>query len=243
MKNDSRKQNGGARQGSGRHKKNCACAKCAAKRIAEREDDGDDIPEADTSTNDTANNSAGNQQPDTTTTGTGDSTSHGVGDNKPSDSNTPTGENKPDTPATPIPEKPKGNGVDFSRYKKPAAQTTNAPNANANTQQSAGKTGTKTKKPMQVAINGKVLLAVVNFIVPALFGYIGRMANGDYLAEDFKLEAKDMTDLIPAADVVAQEIFQNISPMMQLIIGYGCMSWAQASFKMKMRLAGKETKV
>jgi hypothetical protein len=89
--------------------------------------------------------------------------------------------------------------------------------------------------PTVVAINGTVLMAIVNFICPAMFSKISSFVGVSYEIEDFKLTKDDMKDLLPAADIVAKQVFANIPPIAQLIIGYGAMSWSAAGAKKAIR--------
>lgn len=225
------KQRGGHRAGAGRHKADCDCERCNVRRDLERvaleeeekikmEEKNDSKPDENKADEKKAEEKPNGENPNPNP------------DDKPSDDKT--GNQNPN----PNPNADGKSKINFDRYR---------------TVKSKDETKTGDKKPRQgkgaapvqepvVVISGTVLLAIINFITPHLFGYIAKFLKQDFVSDDFRLDKSAYKDLTPAADEVAKKWFRNMSPELQLMIGYTAISWTSAQLKRSLRKKDKEEK-
>lgn len=80
-----------------------------------------------------------------------------------------------------------------------------------------------------------MLLAFLNFLTPAVFTWVANFASGGFEKADFALDEEDTKVLEPAADQIAAELFKNMPPMVQLLFGYGIISFSSARKKKRIR--------
>lgn len=123
--------------------------------------------------------------------------------------------------------------IDFGKYKR---------RAEASAQPLENPIPGTPPPPPVVVIDGKVLMGMINFLAPPIFKYICNFAlGGGYVTEDFALEEEQMKFLYPAADSVARRLFANMPDYVQLIFGYGVISFSNARKKKRIRSKGTGT--
>lgn len=88
---------------------------------------------------------------------------------------------------------------------------------------------TEAIKEHKVVISGHIILLILNFIFPALSAKIVSMVSGKKVTfSEVQLTDDEMKDLEKAADEVAKMIFNKLSPVSQLLIGFGAISITKA---------------